>query len=86
MNKEKRKEYAKKYYLAHREELIERNRQWRLNHKERFYELVYKSRKKKAEELRQDGFDYVWHSAKKRSELYDKRYKRTHRSIKNEEI
>ena len=80
------KEYYKKYYQEHKQEIIKRNRQWRLDNKERFYELVYKSRKKKAEKLKEQGLDYVWHSKKERERLYEKRNKRISRSIKEKEI
>lgn len=80
------KEYYKKYYQEHKQEIIERNNQWRLDNKERFYELVYKSRKKKAQKLKEQGLDYVWKSEIKRKELYEKRNKRINRSIKKEEI
>ena len=86
MAKEYNKEYFKKYYQEHKEQIKERNNQWRLENKERFYKLIYKSRKKKAKALQDQGIDYAWHSEKERKRLYEKRDKRINRSIEKKEI
>lgn len=82
----KYKEYHKKYYLEHKDVILERNKKWVRENKERFYELVYKSRKKKADMLRDQGLDYVWASEVKRKELYKRRNERINKSIKKEKI
>lgn len=83
---EKRKKYAHEYYLKHKKEMLENNKQWRKNNKERFYKLVYKSRKKKAERLKEQGEMYMWRSDIERKRLYEERNKRISEDDRNEEI
>ena len=83
---EKRKKYAHEYYLRHKEEYIERNRQWRKNNKDRFYKLIYKSRKKKADKLREQGEMYIWRSEPEKKRLYEKRDRRTNQDVRNGEV
>lgn len=78
--------YNREYYLKHKEEYIERNREWRKNNKERFYELVKKSRTKKAKELRLKGESYVWHSEPSRKKLYEKRDRRINQDNRDGEV
>lgn len=78
--------YNREYYLKHKEEYRKRNSEWRKNNKERFYELVKKSRTKKANELRLKGESYVWHSEPSRKALYERRSQRINQVIKNGEI
>lgn len=80
------KEYAHEYYLKHKQEILERNKKWRQNNKERFYELVYKSRKKKAQELKELGLNYIWNSEKERKRLYERRTERFNRTYQEKEI
>ena len=80
---EKRKKYAHEYYLKHKKEMLEKQREWRKNNKEKFYKLIYKSRKKKAERLKEQGEMYMWHSEKERKMLNERRI---NRSIKKNEI
>lgn len=80
--KEYDKEYYRRYYLEHRQEILDRNKKWRQNNKKRFYELIYKSRKKRAEVLKEKGEEFVWLSDKKRKEKYE----RINKSIKDEKI
>lgn len=81
-----RQEYNRRYYLEHKEEILKRNKIWRQNNKKRFNELIYKSRKKKAERLKREGVMYMWHSDKEREILYERRNKRINRSNKESEI
>ena len=80
------KEYHKKYYQEHKQEILERNKQWQKDNKERFYKLVYKCRKKKANALKEQGITYAWLSEKKRKEIYEGRNERINRSIEEEEV
>ena len=80
---EKRKRYAHEYYLKHKKELLEHNRQWQKDNKDRFYKLIYKSRKKRAERLKEQGEMYIWHSERERKILNERRI---NRSIKENEI
>lgn len=83
---EKQKQYAHEYYLKHKEEYIERNKKWRKNNKERFYKLVYKSRKKRADKLREQGEIYIWRSEPEKKRLYEKRDRRINQDVRDDEI
>lgn len=76
---EKRKKYAHEYYLKHKKEMLEKQREWRKNNKDKFYKLVYKSRKKRAERLKKQGEMYMWHSEKERKMLNEKRINRSNK-------
>ena len=78
--------YNHKYYEEHKEELKRKNAEWRKKNKKRFYELVKKSRTKKANELRQKGEIYVWHSEPSRKKLYERRNQRFNKVIEDGEI
>lgn len=78
--------YNREYYLAHKKEYLERNRKWRRENKERFYELVKKSRTKKANKLRERGEIYIWRTEPEKIKLYEKRQERINRSNKEDEI
>ena len=80
------KEYYKEYYKKHKEGYLERNKKWRTEHKDRFYKLVYKSRKKRAEALRKNGELYVWQSEPERQRRYEKRNRRINKDDRNGEI
>ena len=80
------KDYYKEYYKRHKEEYIERNKKWRSENKERFYELVKKSRKKKANRLREKGEIYIWRSEPERKRLYEKRNRRINQSIEQGKV
>lgn len=68
--------YYQEYYKKNKDKYLERNKKWREANKERFYELVYKSRKKRAERLKQEGELYVWKSNVERKKIYEKRNRR----------
>ena len=78
--------YNKKYYLEHKQEYLDRNKKWRQENKERFYELVKKSRTKKANKLKLKGEMYAWRSEPEKKKLYEKRYKRINNIIGNGKI
>jgi len=78
--------YNKEYYLKHKEEYLERNKKWRQENKERFYELVKKSRKKRADRLREKGEMYIWRSEPEKKRLYEKRDRRINQLIRDGEI
>lgn len=80
------KDYYKEYYKRHKEEYIERNKKWRSENKEQFYKLVYKSRKKRAERLKQEGELYIWKSDVERKRLYEKRNRRIDKDDRNGEV
>ena len=81
-----KKEYRHQYYLKHKEEILESNKRWQKNNKEKFYKILYKNRKKKAQELKEKGERYCWHSEAKRKELYEQRSKRIDRRNKKRKI
>ena len=76
---EKRKKYAHEYYLKHKKEMLEKQREWRKNNKDKFYKLIYKSRKKRAERLKEQGEMYIWHSDKERKMLNERRINRSNK-------
>jgi hypothetical protein len=78
--------YNHEYYEKHKEEFKERNKKWRKENKKRFYELVKKSRTKRANELRERGEMYVWHSEPSRKKLYEKRDRRISQINRDGEI
>ena len=78
--------YNHDYYIKHKEEYHARTKKWRENNKERFYEIVYNYRKRKAEELKKQGLKYCWKSEKKRKELYERRNQRINKALKNGKI
>ena len=74
--KEKRNEYMRKYYLLHKEEIDARNKKWRQENKDKFYECVKKCKKRKAEKLKSEGVKYYWlsdNARKKRNTERDTR-------------
>ena len=80
------KEYMHEYYLKHKQEIDERSKKWRQDNKERFYKLVYKSRKKKADVIKEKGELYCWHSDIERKKLYERRDRRINQSNRDGEI
>lgn len=86
MTLEQKKEYRRKYYQEHKEEMKETNKKWRLENKERYYELVYKSRKKKAMKLASEGIKYYWHSPKEREIINEYGYQELVGRFKKKEI
>lgn len=78
--------YNREYYLKHKKEYKERNKKWREENKERFYEIIYSYRKKKADELKAKGERYCWHSEAERKRLYEKRNRRINKNIRDGEI
>ena len=82
---EKRREYYKKYYQKHKKEILERNKRWRDNNKDKFRELLHKNRKEKAIKLKEKGLKYVWASNIERERLYTKYYERINKRNKENE-
>lgn len=65
--KEKRNEYMRNYYRLHKEEIDARNKKWRQENKEKFYECVYKCRKRMAKKLKEKGEKNYWLSKNERN-------------------
>lgn len=82
MTADEKKEYFRKYYQLHKEEINKRQKEWRKTHKKEFFELVYKSRRKRAEELKKQGIKYPWKSNIERKKLNE----RIKRSDKTNEV
>jgi len=61
-----KKLYYKEYYRKHREKMLESQKKWRENNKDKFYQSVYKVRKRKAERLKSEGVKFNWLSDKAR--------------------
>lgn len=80
------KDYYKEYYKKHRQEYLDRNKKWRTENKERFYELVYKSRKKRATRLQNNGELYIWLSEPERKRRYEKRNRRINQNDRNGKV
>ena len=78
--------YFQEYYRKNKDKYLERNKKWRENNKERFYELVKKSRTKKAMSLKEKGEIYIWRSEPERKILYEKRNTRINQSNRDGEI
>lgn len=78
--------YYHDYYLKNKDKYLERNKKWRTENKERFYELVYKSRKKRAKTLQEQGELYIWLSEPERQRRYEKRNRRINQNDRNGEI
>ena len=60
MTTEKKKEYYRQYYKLHKAEIDARNKKWREENKEKFYNCVYAYRKRKAKELKEKGIKFNW--------------------------
>ena len=78
--------YNHEYYLEHKEEYKERSKKWREKNKEKFYEITYNYRKRKAEELKAKGEMYCWYTNNQRKKLYEKRNRRINKNIGDGEI
>ena len=61
-----KKLYYKEYYKKHKEKMLESQKKWRENNKDKFYQSVYKVRKRKAERLKSEGVKFNWLSDKAR--------------------
>ena len=83
---EKRKKYAHEYYLKHKKQYLENNKKWIKNNKVRFYELVKKSRTKRANKLKSKGEMYVWRSNADRKKLYERRNNAINNNTREREI
>lgn len=82
--------YNREYYIKHREEILEYNKKWRKENKEKFNQCCYKCRKDTAKKRRLNGEMFVWHYGKEREKLINARINRrnqqgTNKSIINEE-
>ena len=64
-NKEKLKETSHNYYVKNKDKMRDSNKEWIKNNKQRFRELCYKSRKKRADNLRQQGVINAWNVVNK---------------------
>lgn len=65
MESEASKRAKKKYYEKNKEKILEKQRTWRENNKEKFKELCKKSRKKRVDELREKGVVNAWNVVNK---------------------
>lgn len=65
--KEKRNEYMRNYYRLHKEEIDARNKKWRQENKEKFYQCVARCRKRMAKKLKEKGIKNYWLSENERS-------------------
>ena len=54
------KEYYKKYYQKHKKEMTENSKRWGENNKEKKYQIIQKSRRKRVEKLREQGITNAW--------------------------
>ena len=79
------KEYRRKYYEEHREEILEKNKKWREKNKQKFNEIIYKNRRSKAERLRKQGLMYVWRTNVQRERLYKRHNERINQRDKEKE-
>lgn len=59
-NKEKKKQYAKKYYEKNKEKIYEQQKEWRKNNKEKLSQYSSKYRKIRIERMRQEGILNPW--------------------------
>lgn len=73
MTKEQKNEYYREYYKKHKQEILERNKKWRENNKKKYYLSVYKCRKRKAKELKEQGIKYNWFSNAKREKINEQK-------------
>ena len=78
------KEKWHEYYLKNKERILQRNKEWREANKDKFRELLYKNRRKKAKALKEQGIKYNWRSNAERERLYKKHYERIDKRIEEE--
>jgi hypothetical protein len=80
MSKRDQKAYLKEYYQLHKNELDEKNRQWRLTHPDEHKEHCRKYSQKHKEKIKETG--NIWRASNStRTEQLDMKYKMAARGI-----
>lgn len=59
-NLDRLKQYHKKYYQEHKEEIYEQQKEWRKNNKDKVLKSIAESRKRRIERLKADGVTNPW--------------------------